>query len=131
MTPIQVTLGERTYDLHYDGGAWELLEDQGYDFLDLPEQLRTKLSYRTLNVLLWAMLWQADPRPSLDQVKKLVTMQNVATVLDRMGDAMKLSLRDVPPAEEGTRPLLDGELPVGTLNDSPPAFVSCPTNSGG
>ena len=95
--------------LRLDLGAMAALEDQGYAIDDIVAHLQEgKLSAKRLRLLLWAMLQNTDPPPSLTQVGAWVDGSNFTQVVGKIGEALRLAFPEReesppgPPAGAGT-----------------------------
>jgi hypothetical protein len=118
---VYVVLGGTPRPLRLTLGSWAALEDQGHKLLTLLEQWQADpTAYRTLRLVLWAMLQQGDQRPTLDQVGDWVDAENLPTVLQAMGDCLRHSF----PQENGRADPPMAAAGIGTQRAASPSDPS-------
>lgn len=119
---VPLTLGDREWTLRCTLGAMAAIEDHGTSWRETLAKLQGKdLSLRAVQLLVWAMLQGHNgDSPTLAQVGDWVDPENLPTVLDAVGSALRAAF---PPEKPG------GERPptgrgTGTRSSAPPTARS-------
>jgi hypothetical protein len=118
---VPVQLGGVEHTLRFRFRAWIALEDHGEHLFTVTRDFQSdRPSFRTMRLLLWAMLQHEEPQPTLGQVDDwLDAAEDETPILAALGEALKLGLperpngADPPPtAARGIGPPLAASLSV-------------------
>jgi hypothetical protein len=95
---VPLVLGGKDWVLRCTLGAMAAVEDHGTTWTDALQQLQgAQPSMRAAQLIIWAMLQDADPGPSLREVGSWVDPENFPIVLTAVGDALRAAF----PADKG------------------------------
>lgn len=92
---VVITLNGHEHTLRFSLSAWSAAESQGFKLDPLFQGLKD-LSMQAVGVCLWAMLQEETPRPSLVDVQSWVNGENFAQVMEKMGEAIRVSFPSPP-----------------------------------
>lgn len=114
---VRLELGGAERDLRFRLLAWAALEDQGYLLQDVLDQIQAgKISFKALQVLIWAMCQHQKPAPSMGDIGEWVGMDNCEEIIAKVGEAIRDASPD-PPDPPAARPAPTG---AGPAPDSSP-----------
>jgi len=124
---VLLTLGGQERRLRCDLAAWAAVEDKGYELMSLVKSLEQRTAFKSLLVLLWAMLGGNDG-PPIAEVGHWVDGDNFGLVAQKIGEA----LRDAfPPGDEAANPPSPSGGTGTERSGSAPISDSSPISSGG